>query len=97
MPRLLPLLFAAIVLSGCRHSDAPTLVSAPPPSLGSSGWTAVSDSESGVSLALPPGWRVGVARAIDAASLMGGEMNMNEAGGPAQELGAQLIQQDQAA
>ncbi len=63
------LLLAAILLAGCKHAAGPALKDAPPPAL-VAGWTPVSDPESGVSLSLPPGWRVGVPRAFDPNSLL---------------------------
>ena len=87
MRRLLALPF--LLIAGCKH-PAPLLKAAPPPDLGNSGWTTAFDKESGVSLALPPGWRVGVARTFDPSSLTGGGADPNALGGPAQEMGAQL-------
>ena len=65
-------LFLVLGLAGCRHAVAPALKDVPPPGLGGSGWTTAFDKPSGVSIALPPGWRVGVPRTFDPASIMGG-------------------------
>ncbi len=83
-----------LLLVGCKH-PGPPLKAAAPPDLGSSGWTTAFDKESGVSIAIPPGWRMGVARTLDASSLMGGG-DLGSAGGPAQEMGAQLMREDAA-
>ena len=65
------LILAALLLAGCKHAAGPALKNAAPPSL-VAGWTPVSDADSGVSLSLPPGWRVGVPRAFDPGSLVNG-------------------------
>ena len=88
------ILFSLVL--GCKHADAPRLTIVAPPALGSTGWTAVSDAESGVSFAVPPGWRAGVARTFDASSLMGGDADLGAAGGPAAEMGAELIKENAA-
>ena len=94
MPRS-PLSFLAILsLIGCKSEVAPRLNAVAPPDLGSSGWTAASDPESGVSITLPPGWRMGVARTLDASALMGGSADLGSAGAPASEMGAELMRQD---
>ena len=83
-----------LLLWGCKHAEAPRLKAAAPIALGSSGWTAASDRESGVSIALPPGWRVGVAKVVDASSLMGGETAVASVAGQANEMGAELEKQN---
>lgn len=79
---------------GCKHAVAPTLKDVTPPSMGNSGWTTAFDKASGVSIALPPGWRVGVARTLDASALMGGSADVSGVGGGASEMGAQLLKED---
>jgi len=70
-----------VLLAGCHHATAPALKAAVPPALGTSGWTAASDAETGVSLGVPPGWRVGVPRAFDPASLSGSSLAGSGEGG----------------
>lgn len=95
MPDVRRLPFLLLLLAGCKHPGT-TLKAAAPPDLGASGWTTAFDRESGVSIALPPGWRVGVAHAFNPADLMGGNPDLGAAGGPAQEMGAQLVREDAA-
>ena len=89
-------LFLLLGLAGCKHAVAPALKDVPPPTLGNSGWTTAFDKESGVSLALPPGWRVGVPKTFDPASMMGsaGAGDVAAAAGPAQEMGTELAKMD---
>ena len=94
MIRCVLIALAALVLVGCKHAVAPALKAAAPPALGASGWTAASDPETGVSIALPPGWRKGVAKTLDTASLMGGDADLSNAGGAASEMGAELDKQN---
>jgi hypothetical protein len=69
------LVCAVLVLTvgavGCKH-PAPALKNPGPATL-APGWTPVSDAESGVSLVLPSGWRVGVPRNIPTLPTTGGE------------------------
>ena len=94
MLRRLPRALALLALLGCHRAEAPHLKAAAPPAPGTSGWTAASDPETGVSIALPPGWREGVAKTLDAASLMGGDADLSNAGGAASVMGAELDKQN---
>ena len=94
MIRRLPHVLALLALLGCHRAEAPHLKAAAPPALGASGWTAASDPETGVSIALPPGWRTGVARTFEASSLMSGDTDLAGAGGPASAMGAELEKQN---
>lgn len=86
----------AFVLVGCKHAVAPSLKkAAPAPAPLAAGWTAASDPATGVSIALPPGWRVGVPRTLDVGSLMGGDTtNPNPMDPEIQKMAARMQQED---
>lgn len=85
-----------LTLVGCHHAVAPALKRLPSPSVAGTGWTEAKDAESGISLDLPPGWRVGVPRVLDASSLMNGGADLSGVAGPASESGTELMRQDAA-
>lgn len=74
----LSFVLTAAVLAGCKTTVAPLLKDLPAPSVAGTGWTAAFDPESGVSLALPPGWRAGIPRGVMPGALTeGGATNPN--------------------
>ena len=93
--RLSPLL-ALIPFVGCKHAAAPMLKAVPPLNVGNTGWTAVSDPQTGVSLDVPPGWRAGVPKTFDASTMsgLGDSGGTNEA---VQQMTADFAHQDDAA
>lgn len=57
-PKSLLIPFALLLVFGCKKAGEPfTVAAATTPQ---SGWTKAADAESGLSLDLPPGWRVGM-------------------------------------
>lgn len=53
-----------LLLAGCKHGSGIALKNPGPAPL-PAGWTLASDAETGVSVGLPGGWRVGVPRMIE--------------------------------
>lgn len=103
MVRFVFVLAPLALLAGCKHAEAPALKFVSLPSVAGTGWTAASDAETGVSLALPPGWRVGLPRAFDPPTNQdqtgeaGAGTNSNESAAMnnvLSQMSAQMAQQD---
>ena len=89
--------FALLIflIVGCKHASAPRLKAAVPVALAGSAWTAAFDEESGVSIAIPPGWRVGVPRAFDPGTFMNMDAtNPNSLGSELQKTASALQTED---
>jgi len=65
-------LFLTLALLGCKHGSGVALIN-PGPSPVPPGWSYALDNETGVSVCLPSGWRMGVPRTMPSTPVMGEE------------------------